>query len=179
MSDDKNNNYKVLILDVDGVMTDGKFFYDENGKSFKIFGPDDSDALGIIKHLLEVRFVTGDRKGFKISKRRIVDDMGFKLDLVSTLKRLEWIEERYDPGSVIYMGDGIFDHFVMQGVGYSIAPQNSLENTKKYADFVTERSGGERAVAEAVIYLLDKFFVDGEVLDKDALAELKFGEWGQ
>ena len=101
---DKNNNYKVLILDVDGVMTDGKFFYDENGKSFKIFGPDDSDALGIIKHLLEVRFVTGDRKGFKISKRRIVDDMGFKLDLVSTLKRLEWIEERYDQAQLFTWG---------------------------------------------------------------------------
>ena len=59
--------------------------------------------------------------------------MGFKLNLVSTIKRLQWIEDQYALESVIYMGDGIFDHYVMAKVGYSIAPNNADKNAKKAA----------------------------------------------
>ena len=84
--------------------------------------------------------------------------MGFELHLVSTIKRIEWIKERYNPKEIIYMGDGIFDSLVMRFVGYSIAPQNADEYAKRYADFVTKRSGGDRAVAEACIHILKKFY---------------------
>ena len=153
-----DNDPKVFILDVDGVMTNGQFLYTAEGKAMKIFGPDDNDGLSLLKPYLEIRFITGDKKGFPISKRRIVDDMGFALELVSTIRRINWISERYNPRSVIYMGDGIFDHYVMSEVGYSIAPANSDRNAKKQASFITERSGGDRAVAEACLHILDKFF---------------------
>ena len=93
----------VFILDVDGVMTTGQFLYSSQGKVMKVFGPDDNDALSMLSDFLEVRFVTGDRKGFEISQARIERDMGFKLDLVSTVKRLEWIKERYELCHVIYI----------------------------------------------------------------------------
>ena len=130
---------KVFLLDVDGVMTTGQFLYSELGKQFKIFGPDDNDALGLLKPFMEIRFVTGDKKGFSISHRRIKIDMKFEIDLVSTVKRIDWIKELYDPKDVIYMGDGIFDHYVMKEVGYSIAPKNSDRTAKEIANFVTER----------------------------------------
>ena len=76
---------KVFILDVDGVMTTGHFIYTKDGKSMKIFGPDDNDGLSLLKNSIEIRFITGDKKGFKISERRISMDMGYKLDLVSCL----------------------------------------------------------------------------------------------
>ena len=59
---------KNFILDVDGVLTTGQFLYDENGKKFKIFGPDDSDALNILKKYINIVFVSADKRGFKISK---------------------------------------------------------------------------------------------------------------
>jgi hypothetical protein len=98
----KNNIYmiklkpKVLIADVDGVMTNCQLIYSKSGKIQKFFGLDDHNMLSILKNYLEIRFITGDKKGFKISKRRIVDDMSFKLDLVSTIKRLDWIQKKYD-----------------------------------------------------------------------------------
>lgn len=150
---------KVFILDVDGVLTNGQFFYTLDGKVMKSFGPDDNDGLSLLKSSLKIRFVTGDKKGFSISKKRITDDMGFDLDLVSTIKRVDWIAERYQLDEVIYMGDGIFDHYVMGKVGYSIAPFNADKNAKIFADYVTERSGGDRAVAEAALHILDKFFI--------------------
>ncbi|HAE75930.1 MAG TPA: phosphatase [Alphaproteobacteria bacterium] len=124
----------------------------------KVFGPDDNDALSLLKPYLETRFVTGDKKGYPISKKRISDDMKFQLDLVSTIHRVEWIKERYNLAEVIYMGDGIFDHYVMQRVGYSIAPANADKLTASQANYVTKRSGGDRAVAEACLHILEEFF---------------------
>ena len=154
----KNITPTCFILDVDGVLTTGHFLYTKNGKEMKIFGPDDNDALSILKNYIEIRFVTGDKKGFSISQKRIVKDMNFSLDLVSTVHRLDWIAKRYSPKNVIYMGDGIFDHYVMSRVGYSIAPANADKNAKARASYTTERSGGDRAVAEASLHILEKFF---------------------
>ena len=168
---------KVFILDVDGVMTTGHFIYTKDGKSMKIFGPDDNDGLSLLKNSIEIRFITGDKKGFKISERRISMDMGYKLDLVSTVNRVSWIKKLYNLEDVIYMGDGIFDHYVMQKVGYSIAPANADSNAIKYSNYVTKRFGGNRAVAEACLHIMDKFF---ERFDPqaDPNSKIKFsGEW--
>lgn len=175
---DKGKSYmKVFILDVDGVLTSGNFFYTHKGKVMKVFGPDDNDALSLLKPYLEIKFVTGDRKGFKISKKRIVDDMKYPLELVSTIKRVEWIEARYPLNEVIYMGDGIFDHYVMKKVGYAISPANSDPLAKRFSHYVTQRSGGDRAVAEACLHILEKFFV---AYNPDKLTDSQIilsGEW--
>jgi len=166
-----------FILDVDGVLTTGHFFYSVDGKMMKIFGPDDNDALSLLRPYLEIRFITGDRKGFDITRKRVVDDMKYPLDLVSTIKRVEWIGERYPLQRVIYMGDGIFDHIVMKQVGYAIAPANADHLAKEAANFVTERKGGDRAVAEACLHILKKFFhsYDPEKIPSDLLN--LSGEW--
>lgn len=149
---------KVFILDMDGVLTDGGFYYTAEGKVIKKFGADDNDALSLLRPYLEIVFVTGDKRGFEISKKR-VEDMHYPLELVSTIRRIDWIREKYDPDSVIYMGDGIFDHYVMREVGYSISTGDGDSHAKKYADYITERAGGRRAVAEACMHILEKFFV--------------------
>ena len=160
MNDFSRSSYspKIFILDVDGVMTTGHFIYSSQGKVMKVFGPDDNDGLSLLRAHLDIRFVTGDKKGFEISKKRIVDDMGFRLDLVSTIRRIDWVVEQCNPSEVVYMGDGIFDHYVMRKVGYSIAPANSDILAKEAANYVTARKGGDRAVAEACLHLMEKFF---------------------
>ena len=170
-------NPVCFILDVDGVMTTGHFLYTADGKVMKIFGPDDNDGLSLLKQHIEIRFVTGDKKGFPISKKRIIDDMRFPLDIVSTIRRIDWIKEQYSLENVIYMGDGIFDHYVMREVGYAIAPANADKLAKQHAHYVTERSGGDRAVAEACLHIMEKFFTPynpGEL--PSAMGKLS-GEW--
>ena len=146
------------MLDVDGVLTTGQFFYTDEGKVMKVFGPDDNDALRFISQFLDVRFITADRIGYPISKKRIVDDMGFSLDLVSSQDRAQWISNLYNPDLVVYMGDGFYDSFVMRTVGYSIAPLNADPRARRAASFVTRAKGGNRAVAEACIHLKNRFF---------------------
>lgn len=168
---------KVFILDVDGVMTDGKFYYTSAGKVMKVFGADDNDALSLLAPSLDIHFVTGDHRGFDISKSRIVEDMKKPLDLVSTIKRIDWIRERWDPKDVIYMGDGIFDHYVFREVGYAIAPKNGDDYVKNIADFVTKRKGADRAVAEACLHILEKFFKPYEPNELPNKQIKLSGEW--
>ena len=171
---------KILIIDVDGVMTTGRFFYSEkNGKFIKEFGSDDSDAISLLKpYIKNIQFVTGDQRGFSISSKRIFEDMGYKISLVSTTKRAEWIQSNFDDAeNVIYIGDGIFDHYVFKSVGYSIATANALPHVKKRANYVTARKGAEGAVAEAALHILDKFFVPYDP-DKPLCKEVKYsGTW--
>jgi 3-deoxy-D-manno-octulosonate 8-phosphate phosphatase (KDO 8-P phosphatase) len=70
------------------------------------------------------------------------------------------LAKKYNLQKTIYMGDGVLDYLVFEKVFYSIAPVNALSTTKKRASFVTENSGGNRAVAEACLHILKKFFPD-------------------
>ena len=169
---------KNFLLDVDGVLTDGRFYYTSEGKTMKAFGPDDSDALLLLKPYLNICFVTGDRKGYPISKKRVEDDMNFRLELVSTFERVAWMRENgFAPAETIYMGDGIFDAAVFDAVAYGIAPANAFYLTKAKADFATTAAGGDSAVAEACLHILEKFFVPFDPLTV-TLAKGD-GEWGK
>ena len=170
-------NPTVLLIDVDGVLSTGHFLYTADGKLMKIFGPDDSDGLSLLSPHLEIRFVTGDRKGFDISKRRVVDDMRYPLDLVSTVRRIEWIEGRYPLERVIYMGDGIFDHYVMKKVAYAIATANADVVAKECADYITVRKGGDRAVAEACLHIMETFFTPYDPSELPSSQGKLSGEW--
>ncbi len=151
-----------FILDLDGVFTDGKFYYNNDGKFMKVFGADEQDCLLALSSLMKITVVTADSKGFDISKKRIQEDMGFQIALVPAKERASWISERHDKNRTIYMGDGVMDFLVFEAVLYSIAPANALDVTKKKADHVTRNSGGDRAVAEACIHILEKFFNQDE-----------------
>jgi len=154
----KKIKVKNFIIDVDGVLTDGTYYYTAEGKIMKRFGPEDNDALSLLNSKIYVHAVSGDKRGFPITKKRVADDMKLPLDLVSTFERIEWIRTKFNPKETIYMGDGIFDPLVFKHVAYSIAPSNAFMTTKSEADFVTNARGGEGAVAEAVLHILERFF---------------------
>lgn len=164
-------NPKTLVIDVDGVMTTGQFFYSAEGKMYKVFGPDDSDGLSLVRDKLDIIFVSADHRGFPISRKRIIDDMGYRLELVSTAERVEWIHKNADPAATIYIGDGFYDYHIFDTVGYGICPADGFYLTRERADFVTSSGGGNRAVAEACVHILETFFPP---FDPDEIAMRKF-----
>ena len=147
-----------FLLDVDGVMTTGQFIYSQKGKVLKIFGPHDADGLKMIRSNIKIEFLTADKRGFEISKKRITDDMGFKLHLVSEKERIRFIEKNYGFKNVIYMGDGIFDAEILKKAKYGIAPRNARTEAKNNSDFVTKSKSAEGAVLDACINIKRKFF---------------------
>jgi len=154
----KSADLKNFIIDIDGVMTNGQMLYTKNGKYIKVFGPDDSDMLSILKKYINICFITTDKKGYPISKKRIVNDMGFKLYYVKNMDRVHWINKKFNLNQTIYMGDSIFDSIVLKKVAFGIAPQNADKYAKKFAKFITKRNGGDRAVSEACEFILREFF---------------------
>ena len=148
---------KYFIFDVDGVITDGKMIYDQNGKKYKTFGQDDYDSLKFLRKFIQIQFISGDKEGFKISKKR-VEDMGFKLKYISSYKRYSWMKKNYDLKKIIFMGDGLYDFRLFKNVGMSICPKNSVSILKNHANYVTKNNGGERSVTDACIFILKKIF---------------------
>ena len=148
----------IFILDVDGVMTTGQFLYSPDGKCYKIFGPHDSDGLKIIKDKIDIKFITADTRGYNISKKRIVDDLGFKLRLVSEQDRFEYIKKRYKFENLIYMGDGIHDAKIINASMFGIAPKNARIETKKVANYITPSNSAEGAVLDACLKINKLFF---------------------
>ena len=147
----------TFVLDCDGLFTDGTFHYNSEGKCEKVFGPDDADALKLIKDKVNIVICSADHRGFPITKKRI-NDMGFELTQVKSRDRLQWIKDNCKGTTVAYMGDSFQDAPIFKGVDLGIATSDSSIVAKAYASYVTQCKGGNRAVAEAVFYLAYTWF---------------------
>ena len=151
----QNIKPKNFILDVDVVLSDGKFLYSSEGKVFKTFGPHDSDGLKLISKHFQIKFISADIRGFSISKKR-VEDMGYDIFLVSEEERYKYVKEHgFD--NTIYMGDGFYDAEIIRDVAFGIAPKNARKEAKKYADVITENIGSEGAILDACLEIRNKF----------------------
>ena len=151
---------RALVIDVDGILTDGTFLYDYQGeKSHKVFGADDNDALKLLAGKVEIVFVSADSRGFLISESR-VRDMGHAIYCVSSSDRLDWIKDRYDLATTCYIGDGFYDSRILTSCGYSISTASSSIASQLSSSYITPSVGGQRALSEAVLHLCIKFFPD-------------------
>jgi 3-deoxy-D-manno-octulosonate 8-phosphate phosphatase (KDO 8-P phosphatase) len=140
-----------LVIDVDGVMTTGQFIYSKRGKEFKIFGPHDADGLKLIRDKINIFFITADKRGFPITKKRISEDMGYSLEVVSEGDRYEWVKKRFGFENTIFIGDGIFDAKIIRDCKFGIAPSNARIEARKWAQYITSSKSGEGAVCDASI----------------------------
>jgi 3-deoxy-D-manno-octulosonate 8-phosphate phosphatase (KDO 8-P phosphatase) len=147
----------TFVLDVDGVLTTGQFLYSVNGKIYKVFGPHDSDGLKMLSNKINIKFVSADKRGFEITRKRI-DDLGFKVALVSELDRYEHIKKAFGLENVIYMGDGIHDAKILKDCFFGIAPASGRIEAKKAADFVTDSNAAEGAVLDACLKIKEILF---------------------
>ncbi|MDB2455895.1 HAD hydrolase family protein [Candidatus Actinomarina sp.] len=145
----------TFLLDVDGVLTSGNFFYSSEGKVLKEFGPHDAYSLKSLSKFMHISFISADFRGFEITQKRI-EDMGFGVKLVSEEERFEYVSKNYNFDDLIYMGDGDADKLIIKESFMSIAPNNARPDAKNAANFVTKCNGGEGAVAEAIDWIILK-----------------------
>lgn len=146
----------LFVLDVDGVLSTGQFLYSRFGKIYKIFGAHDSEGLKIINQYLKIQFISADKRGFKISKRR-VQDLGYSLTFVDEENRLDFFKNlNYE--NIVFMGDSYTDSFIFENVFYSITPSNAVPQALEKSKFITRSKAGEGAVFEACIHIKETFF---------------------
>ena len=144
---------KNVICDVDGVLTDGSFYYSNKGKVLKRFGSHDSYAIKIASNFFNIVAITADVRGSRISILR-TSDMGLECHIVPESDRASWIRSRYEKFSTAFIADSFSDIPSLGFIGKSFAPQNAHPEFKKRVDTVLDAKGGEGAVAEALDLIL-------------------------
>lgn len=146
---------KRLVTDCDGVITDGGFFYSEEGKVYKKFGPHDADGIKMLRaEGIEVFAISGDKRGFPITKKRC-DDMGVDLKLVTEAERLAFINNTHGFKGTAFVGDGFYDAPVLEAVERGYAPSDGTERARILADVVTKAGGGRGVLLEVAIDILE------------------------
>ncbi|PGH38216.1 MAG: 3-deoxy-manno-octulosonate-8-phosphatase, partial [Candidatus Nephrothrix sp. EaCA] len=149
---------KALFFDVDGVLTDGRIIYDNNGNETKNFHVKDGY---IISHLKKAGIVVGiitGRNSKAVADRAAELQLDFchqgVLDKYVVFKKLA---EEYgiQEGEIAYLGDDINDLKVLTSCGLSACPRDTPSYIKERADLVTEAKGGRGALREVADLILD------------------------
>ncbi len=149
---DRLKRIKLLILDVDGVLTDGGIIYNDSGTESKVF--DVKDGLGIRLLMdagVDICIVTG-RTSTALNNR--CKDLGIHhiydgvRDKASVLDHI-FITTGVLADETAFMGDDLIDIPLMKLVGFSIAVADANETVREYADMTTLARGGSGAVREA------------------------------
>lgn len=153
------NNIKLIVLDVDGTLTDGKIYYDSNGNEMKAFNAKDGMAIAQAgKNGIDIAIITG--RSSDIVERR-AKELGVKYlyqGVHSKVDALELILNNLDINldQIMYIGDDINDIEVMKKVKYSACPRNAVEEIKRISNIIASKNGGDGAVREIIEIVLKK-----------------------
>jgi YrbI family 3-deoxy-D-manno-octulosonate 8-phosphate phosphatase len=152
-------NIKFLVLDVDGVLTDGGMYYTESGDEFKKFNAKDGLAIrrltkagipvGIISHGHLSKLI--NKRAELLGIKHVYVGMGVKkMDIL-----INWCNElKIDLNDVAYIGDDINDLEVLQAVGVSACPDDAVFKVKNNVHHVLQNNGGQACVRE----FIDEYF---------------------
>lgn len=149
---------KLLVLDVDGVLTDGTLYYTAGGEEIKAFNAQDGLGMKLLSKLgVELAVISG-RKSAALEKR--LKDLGVyhvRLKCTDKVSALEDIcaDAGVSLSSTAFMGDDLIDLAAMKACGYAVAPENAVGAVQDAAHFVTSRQGGSGAVREACEHLAE------------------------
>jgi len=154
---EKAKKIKLLILDVDGVLTDGRLFFDTEGNEYKSFHARDGHGIKLLQQTgVDVAVISG-RKSSIVSLR--MQTLG--IDLVyqgHENKRsafTEIIEKTgVTPEQTAHVGDDLLDLPIMVRVGLAIAVNDANFAVKEYADWCTTLPGGQGAVREVCDFIM-------------------------
>jgi 3-deoxy-D-manno-octulosonate 8-phosphate phosphatase (KDO 8-P phosphatase) len=153
----KASKIKMLILDVDGVLTDGSLYYGPEGEAIKPFNVRDGSAIVWFHRAgLETAVITG-RKSPQVEAR--AKELGVGTVIQGALRKLPVFEELLKesgipPEEIAYMGDDLHDLPVMKRAGLALAPADAVDEVKKAAHWVSSCNGGHGAVREACELIL-------------------------
>jgi len=166
---------KLLLMDVDGVLTNGKLFHfpDAAGNMVETKGFDSQDGIALQWMQwkgLRTGVISGRESLATAARARQVKMTYVYQGHIEKVPILEKImaEAGVRPEEVAYIGDDLTDLVVMRRVGFAIAVENARPEVKREAHYVTEATGGNGAVREAIEIILDAQGFWSEIIEKYA-----------
>lgn len=153
----KCNEIKVVLTDVDGVLTDGGMYYSEKGELLKKFNTRDGMAVELLRNNnIPVIFITKEKSKIVLSRAKKLKIQDIFIGIEKKELLLTEICKKYhvEKNNLVYIGDDINDLNIMKQVGFSASPNNAISTIKKNSDYVCKSKGGEgvlREIADLII----------------------------
>jgi len=153
----KARRIRMLLLDVDGVMTDGGLFYSAKGVEMKRFNA--QDGYGVVRaheHGLKIGIISGRSTPIVDARAKVLRVADVYQNAGDKVAVMREIQSRYGlkDEEIAFIGDDLFDLPLLSSVGFSAAPRNARPEVKKRVDFVTTAEGGHGAVREIIDFIL-------------------------
>jgi 3-deoxy-D-manno-octulosonate 8-phosphate phosphatase (KDO 8-P phosphatase) len=152
---DRARRVRLLLLDVDGVLTDGRLYYGEQGEVMKAFDVKDGHGIVLVRDHVALGVISG-RPGLarkrleELRFQHLVFSQRDKLAGYATLEHLGFADDE-----VAYMGDDVNDLGLLRRVGLSACPADARPEVLSAVHFVASRNGGRGAVRELCDLLLE------------------------
>lgn len=156
---------KLIVLDVDGTLTDGKIYMGNNGELFKAF--DIKDGCGIHDILPQYGIIpviiTARKSDIVMNRCEELNITECYQGVRNKLEKMREVADKYGLScnekdiyeEIAYVGDDIIDIDCMQHCGITACPNNAVKKVKEISDFVSEFNGGEGAVREFIEFITD------------------------
>ena len=154
-----NPEIRLLVLDVDGVLTDGTILVDEQGGASRRFHVQDGLGIGLWRGVgRQAGILTSKRSGAVAARAEALSIDFLEQGAEDKLPGFERMiaAARVTCDQVAYVGDDLLDAVVMRRVGYPIAVANAVDPIKGLARYVTRAAGGHGGVRDAIEHLLQR-----------------------
>ncbi len=153
----KAEKIKLLLLDVDGVLTDGRIIIDDRGVETKHFHVRDGQGIALLLSAgIEVGFITArssravSRRAAELGVRAVYQGVADKVQTYNEIKR----RRRLTDQQIAYVGDDIGDRGILRQAGLAVLVRDGCAELIPSADLVTRAPGGKGAVREVAELLL-------------------------
>ena len=148
---------RYWVIDVDGTMTDGSLYYDNNGNELKKFNTRDGAGF-FMAHAAGMQIIVLTGRECKATERR-VEELGadYLFQNVKNKKRFlqEFMEkENISKEEIAYIGDDLVDLPAMRLVNFIACPKDACREVREISDFISEIKGGYGVVSDVVSYVL-------------------------
>lgn len=160
---------RLVIFDVDGVLTDGSLYLSDSGEEYKAFHSRDGHGIKMLQRTgVQVAVITGRTSNVVIHRMR---DLGVSLLYQGSIEKLPVFENLIEqlgvePDHVAYVGDDVVDLPVMRRVGFAIAVQDAHPLVKKHAHWQTPNGGGRGAARDVCELIMEAQGTLDEALGK-------------
>jgi len=166
---EKASRIKLVIFDVDGVLTDGSLFLSDDGQEYKAFNSKDGFGMRLLQEAgIEIAIITG-RESTLVKLR--MEELGITQVMQGRREKGPALDEMMEKTGltieqIAYVGDDVVDLPIMSRVGLSIAVQDARPIVKKHAHWITESPGGRGAGRDVCELILEAHNKWDDIINK-------------
>ena len=153
----KCKKIKLILTDVDGVLTDGCMYYSSSGEELKKFHTHDGMAVELLlQKNIKTIIITREKSKIVVSRAKKINIFKVYSGIKQKDTTLNQICTKFKvaPNEIVFIGDDINDEKIMKLVGLSFAPSDATQTTKNIADIITNARGGQGVLREVTDEIL-------------------------